>query len=180
MAVRRTGAKRLALPIVVEAAALIAALAPAGPSAAAEQTQALPCPLSAPYRRDNPFARILAGKLPASIIAQDARVIAIIPLEWDHPGHALIIPKAPARTLDDLGDRDALAVLHMAKRVAAAQRQALGSTGYSLQQNNGFRQDVCHFHLHVIPNTPAIPRASASRGEMDAMAEKLRAAMPPR
>ena len=138
------------------------------------------CPLSAPYDSDNPFARIIRRELPASIIDQDARVMAIVPLEWDHPGHALIIPKAPVRNLFELDDRDALAVMAMAKRVATAQQRALGSTGFSLQQNNAGRQDVCHFHVHVIPNTPAVPRTRATRAEMDASAERLRGALPPR
>ena len=144
------------------------------------QADALPCPLSAPYRTDNPFARIVRGEIPASIIDQDARVMAIVPLEWEHPGHALVIPKAPVRNLYDLRDRDALAVMRMVKRVATAQQRALGSTGFSLQQNNASRQDVCHFHVHVIPNTPPVPRTRATRAEMDAMAARLKAALPAR
>lgn len=114
------------------------------------------------------------------MIDEDTRVMAIVPLEWEHPGHALIIPKAAVRNLNDLTDEDALAVLHMAKRVAAAQQRALGSTGYSLQQNNARQQDVCHFHVHVIPNTPAATRVHATRAQMDAMAARLRAALPQR
>lgn len=152
----------------------------AGASAAKAQGHALPCPLTAPYPADNPFARIIRGELPASIVAENKRVIAIIPLEWEHPGHTLVIPKAAVRSLDDLSDRDALAVMHMVKRIAAAQQRALGSTGYSLQQNNASRQDICHFHVHVIPNTPAVVKTRATRAEMDALAARLRAALPPR
>lgn len=160
--------------------ALLAAVIALMPAPALAQSRALPCPLSAPYRADNPFARILRGELPVSLIAEDARVMAIVPLDWAHPGHALVIPKAAVRNLDDLTDEDALAVLHMAKRVAAAQQRALGSTGYSVQQNNARQQDVCHFHLHVVPNTPAVARVRATRAEMDAMAARLRMALPPR
>lgn len=144
------------------------------------QNAAPACPLTAPCQADNPFARIIRGEIPASVIAQDKHVMAIIPLDWEHPGHALVIPKKPVRNLDDLSDRDTLAVFHMVKRIAAAQQHALGSTGYSLQQNNASRQDVCHFHVHVIPNTPPIPRTRHTRLEMDAMAERLRTALPPR
>ncbi|WP_294353193.1 HIT family protein [uncultured Sphingomonas sp.] len=158
---------------------LAASLLSIASPAAGAQEGALRCPLSTPYNPSNPFARTVRGELPASIIAQDATVMAIIPLEWKHPGHALIIPKSAVRNLGDLSDADALAVLHMARRVAVAQQRALGSTGYSLQQNNASRQDVCHFHLHVIPNTPAVPRVRPTRAEMDMIAERLRAALPP-
>ena len=143
-----------------------------------EKGAALPCPLSAPYDSNNVFARIIRGQLPASIVAQDARAIAIIPLDWEHPGHALVIPKRPVRNLYDLGDRDLVAVMNMVKRVATAQQRALGSTGFSLQQNNASKQDVCQLHFHVIPNTPLVPRVRATRAEMDAMAERLKAALP--
>lgn len=150
-----------------------------GDPAASPDPVAVRCPLSAPYDRGNPFARIIRGDAPAAIVAQDARVIAIIPLDWEHPGHVLVIPKRPVRNLDDLSDRDLVAVMHMVRRVAAAQRRAFGNTGYSLEQNNGRRQDVCHFHVHVIPNTPAVPRVRVTRAEREAVAERLRAALPP-
>jgi histidine triad (HIT) family protein len=158
------------------------ATAASGQTAAPDSAKkgALLCPLSGPYDANNSFARIIRGQLPASIIAQDARVIAIIPLEWEHPGHALVIPKHPVRNLYDLGDRDLVAVMNMVKRVAAAQQRALGSTGFSLQQNNASSQDVCQLHVHVIPNTPLVLKARATRAEMDAMAERLKAALPRR
>lgn len=144
------------------------------------ESDRLRCPLSAPYDPGNAFARIIRGELPASVIAQNARVMAIIPLEWEHVGHALVIPKRAVRNLDDLDDRDLVAVMHMVRRVAKAQQRALASTGFSLQQNNASRQDVCHFHVHVIPNTPLVARVRATRAEMDAIAQRLRAALPTR
>ncbi len=140
----------------------------------------LPCPLDAPYNADNVFARIVRGDLPASIVAQDARVMAILPLEWERPGHVLVIPRRPVGNLYDLGDRDLVAVMAMVRRIATAQRRALGSSGFSLQQNNASNQHVCHLHVHVIPNTPRVPMVHATRAEMDAMAQRLRAALPAR
>lgn len=138
----------------------------------------LPCPLLAPYDPGNPFARIVRGELPASVIAQDALVMAFVPLGWERPGHALVIPKRPARNLYDLTDAEAVAVMHMVRRVATAQQRAFGSTGFRLQQNNAQGQDVCHAHFHVVPNTPPNPTPKATRAEMDAVAERLRKALP--
>ncbi len=104
--------------------------------------------------------------------------MAIIPLEWDHPGHALVIPKRAVRNLYDLDDRDLAAMMRMARRIGVAQRRALGSSGFALQQNNAFLQHVCHLHLHVIPDTPVAGHVRATRAEMDAMAQRLRAALP--
>ncbi|MFD1035025.1 HIT family protein [Sphingomonas hankookensis] len=144
-----------------------------------EADKPIVCPLSAPYRSDNPFARILRQELLVSIIAEDARMIAIVSLDWKRPGHALILPKAPVRNLYDLGERDTLALMRLAKRVATAQQRALGSTGFVLQQNNAVSQHVCHFHLHVIPNTLPDPGNHPTRAEMDDIARRLKAALPP-
>lgn len=62
--------------------------------------------------------------------------------------------------------------------VAVAQQKALGSTGFSILQNNGRDQSVGHVHFHVIPNTPFEPRKPIPRDELDAMAERLKVSFP--
>lgn len=62
----------------------------------------LVCPLETPYDPGNPFARILRGELPASRVFEDDQVVVIMPLTWDNPGYALVIPKRAVRNLDDM------------------------------------------------------------------------------
>lgn len=137
----------------------------------------LTCPLDAPYDRTNAFARILRGELPASRVFEDELVIVIMPLEWTNPGHALVIPKRAVRNLDDMTPEEMGHALAIARRVGSAQKRALGSNGYTIQQNNGRSQHVCHVHFHVNPNTPRAPQNPVPRAELDAMAQRLRAAM---
>ena len=66
--------------------------------------------------------------------------------------------------------------LLVAREVGAAQQRALGATGFTIEQNNGRNQDVCHAHFHVIPNTPRATQNPVPREELDRMAERLRAA----
>lgn len=139
----------------------------------------LRCPLDAPYDPANPFARILRGERPVSLVLETDSVIAFIPIDWEHPGHTLVVPRRAVRSLDDMSAAEVGAVAEAVKRVAAAQRRALGATGYTLEQNNARRQSVCHAHFHVIPNTPPVPLAPRSRAVMDAMAARLKAALPP-
>lgn len=133
-------------------------------------------PLHQPYQQNNPFARILRGELPASRIYEDAQVIVILPLGWDHPGHALVIPKRHVRSLFDMTPAEMGHALLVAREVGAAQQRALGSTGFTVEQNNARSQDVCHAHFHVIPNTPRAPQNPVPREELDRMAARLRAA----
>jgi histidine triad (HIT) family protein len=149
---------------------------PAGTPAEPSSAPALRCPLDQAYERDNPFARILRGELPASRVHEDDQVIVVMPLEWDHPGHALVIPKRSVRSLFDMTRREMGHALDIARRVGAAQQRALGSTGFTIAQNNGRSQHVCHVHFHVIPNTPRATQNPVPREELDRMAERLRAA----
>jgi len=140
----------------------------------------LRCPLDGTYDANNSFARIIRGEIPVSMIAQDQEVLAFVPLGWEHPGHALVVPRRPVRNLNEMTDAEMVAVMHMVKRIAAAQEKAFGSTGFTLEQNNGRNQEVCHAHFHVIPNTIATSGdVRPSRAEMDLVASKLRAALPP-
>jgi histidine triad (HIT) family protein len=154
---------------------------PAGPpEQESPPVPVLSCPLDQAYEQSNPFARILRGELPASRIHEDDQVIVVLPLEWDHPGHALVIPKRPVRSLFDMTLAEMGHALHIARRVGAAQQRALGSTGFTVSQNNGRNQHVCHVHFHVIPNTPRASQAPVPRGDLDRMVERLRAAFPSR
>ncbi|SOB87043.1 histidine triad (HIT) family protein [Sphingomonas guangdongensis] len=141
------------------------------------QAAPLVCPPQRPYDPANPFARILRGEAPASRIAETADMIAIVPIDWTHPGHALVIPRRAVRTLDDMTAEEMVHALELARRVAAAQRLVFGATGYSIQQNNGRAQHVCHVHFHVIPNTPAAPAGAKTKEQMDTIATALRGAM---
>lgn len=137
---------------------------------------ALRCPLDQAYEQNNPFARILRGELLASRIYEDDQVIVVLPLGWDHPGHALVIPKRSVRSLSDMTPSEMGHALHIARQVGGAQQRALGSTGFTVSQNNGRNQHVCHVHFHVIPNTPRAPQNPVPAGELEQMAERLRVA----
>jgi histidine triad (HIT) family protein len=152
-------------------------------SAADVKPASIRCPLVAPYDRGNPFARMIRGEAPVSLIAQNDLVLAFVPRDWRNPGHALVVPRRAVRNLTDLTDAEVIAVARMVKRVAVAQERALGSTGFSVEQNNARNQEVCHAHFHVIPNTApdAGPTSGAqhrSRAEMDHIAALLHAALP--
>ncbi|RYG86585.1 MAG: HIT domain-containing protein [Alphaproteobacteria bacterium] len=140
--------------------------------------EALTCPLDRPYAEINPFARILRGELPSSRVYEDEEVVVIMPLEWEHPGHALVIPKVPVRSLLDMTQTQMGHALDVARRTGVAQQRALGATGFTITQNNGRNQDVCHVHFHVVPNTPSVADKSLSREELDRMAGRLRAVFP--
>ena len=62
----------------------------------------------------------------------------IIPKE-----HTLDITTIPKDTLNHIMDK--------ARDIALLVTKKLDAPGYTLIQNNGFVQEVKHFHLHIIP-----------------------------
>lgn len=102
------------------------------------------------------FEKIVARELPATIVYEDDRIIAIVPLEKLAPVHLLVIPKTPVYanvTQLAAGDPALLADL-----VAVAQKLADEHSGgqYRLVFNTGALagQTVFHVHAHVLGNLP--------------------------
>ena len=99
------------------------------------------------------FCKIVAGEIPAAIVAQDERAIAFMDINPATRGHALVIPRTHARDLHEIETEDLKAVAAVAKLVAARQLERLGAAGVNLLNSNGRAawQTVFHFHMHVIP-----------------------------
>lgn len=97
------------------------------------------------------FCRIVAGEVPAEIVAQDDQALAFRDIQPQAPTHILVIPKAHHPTLADLAVADpaaTIATIVLARGVAEAE----GVPGYRLVANNGAaaQQTVFHAHLHVL------------------------------
>jgi histidine triad (HIT) family protein len=68
-------------------------------------------------------------------------------------GHALVIPRAHAVDLLDVGEEDLAAVALAARRLATRAKERLGADGVNLINSCGAAawQTVFHLHVHVIP-----------------------------
>ena len=105
------------------------------------------------------FCRIVAGELPATIVAEDERTISFMDINPATRGHALVIPRAHARDLYAIDPEDLHAVALMAQQLATRARDKLGADGVNLLNSNGSAawQTVFHFHVHVIPRYEGDP-----------------------
>ena len=131
------------------------------------------------------FCQILAGHAPASVVWEDAHVVALMGLRQAVPGHVLVIPRLHAETLYDLDEDAAAHLMRVAHRIALALRGTLDPDGLNLWQSNSEAggQEVPHFHLHVHPRRmgdglldvyPAGAPVPAPREQLDALALTLR------
>ncbi len=129
------------------------------------------------------FCKIVAGELPSTIVAQDERTIAFMDINPATRGHALVVPRAHADDLLEIGDEDLAACALAARRLAARMKERLGADGVNLLNSCGkvAWQTVGHFHLHVVPRyvgdpleLPWVP-APGNADEIAAAGELLRA-----
>jgi histidine triad (HIT) family protein len=99
------------------------------------------------------FSKILRGEIPCHKLYEDAQVLAFLDIAPLAPGHAVVIPKEPAETLDRLSDESAAAIGRVLPRLSRALQAATGVKEFNVLQNNGrlAHQAVDHVHFHIIP-----------------------------
>ncbi|KAF8158250.1 HIT-like protein [Crassisporium funariophilum] len=109
------------------------------------------------------FCRILRQEIPASVVYENEKVIAILDILPLRAGHTLVIPKAHISRLSDLPPELASALGEAVSKVADDLPKvsiALDNTGLNVVCNQEYAQAVPHVHYHVIP----APILGSSRG----------------
>jgi len=96
------------------------------------------------------FCRIVAGKIPATVVYEDDDVLAINDVFPRAPFHVLVVPRKHVERLSDLEDEPLGGRLLQAVRTVA--RQGGVDDNFRLVVNNGDNagQNVLHLHLHVL------------------------------
>ena len=102
---------------------------------------------------DTLFLRIIAREIPADIVAETDRVIAIRDINPQAPTHVLVIPKTRYRNVAELAAKDADLLAELV-RVAGeiAEREGIAESGYRLlfNTNSDAGQTIFHVHLHLL------------------------------
>lgn len=133
------------------------------------------------YDRNNIFAKILRGEIPACKVYEDERTLAFMDVMPQSDGHTLVIPKVEASNLFEITP-DALGkLIDVTQTIARASQSAFNADGVTIMQFNGTAagQTVFHLHFHVIPRYDGKPLRSHAREMADinilsAQADKLK------
>ena len=100
------------------------------------------------------FCSIIAGISTASVVYEDASVLAFMDKKPVNTGHTLVIPKRHFGFLSDLDQEGGAHLFGVTLRVAQAVRKSgIRCEGVNLFVADGEAagQDVFHVHVHVIP-----------------------------
>ena len=99
------------------------------------------------------FDKILRGEIPCHKLYEDEQVLAFLDIAPLSFGHALVIPKERAKTLDLLSDDSSAAIGRVLPRLCRAIKRLTGASAFNVLENNESlaHQAVEHVHFHIIP-----------------------------
>ena len=104
------------------------------------------------YNKNNIFAKIISGEIPAEKLYEDEMVIAIKDITPAAPIHILVMPKGEYTDFSDFVEKASLAeITHYFKTIAKIAKDN-GANEYRTVSNNGLSsgQSVFHFHTHIL------------------------------
>lgn len=97
------------------------------------------------------FCKIIGGAIPSYTIYEDEYVKAFLDIQPITNGHTLIVPKKHFENLYDM-DAEMLKQIEVAsQKVGKLLKEKLNCQGITRLQNNGYGQEVKHYHMHLIP-----------------------------
>jgi histidine triad (HIT) family protein len=99
------------------------------------------------------FCNIASGEVPASLVHDDAEIIAFRDINPMTPTHVLIVPRRHITALSDLADADLPMVARMVKVANdLARQEGISEKGYRLVINSGREgtQLIQHLHMHLL------------------------------
>jgi len=97
------------------------------------------------------FCKIVAGEIPANLLANTKDAIAFADINPQAPTHILVVPKLHVENAAELAETDPKTLAELF-RIAKELANNLGLTGYRTVFNTGAEagQSVFHAHLHLL------------------------------
>jgi histidine triad (HIT) family protein len=99
------------------------------------------------------FERIINREVPAQIIHEDSKCVAIRDINPQAPVHVLIIPRRVISRLGEGAEADAALIGHLLLTAASiAKREGIEESGYRVVVNHGRHagESVPHLHVHLL------------------------------
>jgi len=99
------------------------------------------------------FCKIVVGTIPARVLMQSDRAIALLDAFPLALGHTLVIPMSHYAKVQDMSERDAMAVFEIMWKVVGAVETGSQVNSSTIAIHNGSEagQEISHMHVHIIP-----------------------------
>jgi histidine triad (HIT) family protein len=99
------------------------------------------------------FCKVITGKIPARVIMENEKAMALLDAFPLAAGHTLVIPKLHYGKLQEMSEQDAMAVFEIIWKVTSAIEVGSQVNASTIAIHNGSEagQDIPHMHAHVVP-----------------------------
>lgn len=100
------------------------------------------------------FCKIVEKSIPAHVIYEDDKVMALLDIAQTTPGHSLIILKQHSNDITKAKEEDLAHAMKVVKRIVSKQLEVLPNIiGVNVINNvlAGSGQSVMHTHIHMVP-----------------------------
>ena len=124
------------------------------------------------------FSKIIAGEIPAHVVAESNDFLAFLDISPLAEGHVLVIPKAEVDYIFDLEDDVYVGLQLFAKIVAKGVKKAIPCKKVGVVV---IGLEVPHAHIHLIPINGLLdmtftrPKLKFTDEEFQAIADKIKA-----
>ena len=99
------------------------------------------------------FCKIIAGEIPAKVIMQNEKAMALLDAFPLAPGHSLVIPKSHYAKVQEMSEQDAKALFEIVWKLVGAVETGSEVNASTIAIHNGSEagQEVPHVHAHIVP-----------------------------
>jgi histidine triad (HIT) family protein len=99
------------------------------------------------------FCKIIAGEIPAKVIMQNEKAMALLDAFPLASGHSLVIPKSHYAKVQQMGQQDAMAMFEIVWKLTGAVETGSQVNASTIAIHNGSEagQEVPHVHAHIVP-----------------------------
>ncbi|MGB3774112.1 MAG: HIT family protein [Leeuwenhoekiella sp.] len=123
------------------------------------------------------FTKIINRELPATIVYEDERHIAILDVNPNTKGHTLCIPKQEVNKLFDLDEKAYDDLMCFSRKIAQGLEQAVSCKRIGMSV---IGLEVPHVHVHLIPlsnmdDARFTSKVKVPQDEMEKLGEAIRA-----
>lgn len=99
------------------------------------------------------FCKIIKKEIPAEIVYENEKVLAILDVNPRSAGHTMILPKLHCQNILDLPKAEITPVFEAVAEVTYLLQKTLKPEGFTIGINHGkiSGQVIDHLHIHIIP-----------------------------
>jgi histidine triad (HIT) family protein len=99
------------------------------------------------------FCKIIAGKIPARVIIENEKAMAVLDAFPLAAGHTLVVPKLHYAKVQEMSEQDAMAVFEIMWKLASAVEVGSQVNASTIAIHNGpdAGQEIPHVHAHIVP-----------------------------